>query len=623
MIVYNAFHSIGLFSVFDTDIIANADVYTGGFSAQFGGRISSIMDITTRDGNKREMDGHVGLNPFGAKVQIEGPLRKLRENGSGISYVLSAKNSYLDRSSKLLYPNVNNGNGLPFNYTDIYGKLAFSGANGSKFNAFGFSFNDGVTSYKNLASLNWKNNGAGGNFVVVPSSSAVLISGNFARSQYEIVMSELNNPDRTSKINSFNFGLDFKYGIKNDVIKYGVEVVGFSTEYITFALLDNTLIVPITQNTTELNTFFDYKLNRGRWVVEPSIRFQYYSSHSVFSPEPRLGIKYKLSERLRLKAAMGKYTQNLMAINSDRDVVNLFYGFLAGPDDGLQKEFTNDPLFQSNGEAVNSLGQIIGSTLNGSLETGRTPVRQEVKNPLQTAKHFVVGFEFDISERWNLNVESYYKRFGQQTNINRNKIFENSNGENNDKPEEITRDYVIETGNAYGTDIVLKYEDKSYYLNMVYSIAKVERWDGVSYYAPVFDRRHNLNLIGTYLFGKEKCYELSMRWNLGSGLPFTQTQGFYNGQDASQGISLDYLTNNSQFLSVQYADLNGGRLPFYHRLDVNVKRTFKLSKKTSLELNAGVTNAYNRANVFYIDRVTGERIDQLPLLPTVGLDFAF
>ncbi|MFM2200839.1 MAG: hypothetical protein RL040_39 [Bacteroidota bacterium] len=623
MIVYNAFHSIGLFSVFDTDIIANADVYTGGFSAQFGGRISSIMDITTRDGNKREIDGHVGVNPFGAKLQIEGPLRKLRENGSGISYVFSAKNSYLDRSSKLLYSNVNDGNGLPFNYTDIYGKMAFSGANGSKFNAFGFSFTDGVTSYKSLASLNWKNNGAGGNFVIVPSSSAVLITGNFARSKYEIVMSELNNPDRTSRINSFNFGLDFKYGIKNDVLKYGVEVVGFSTDYKTFALLDNTQIVQETQNTTELNTFFDYKLNRGRWVVEPSIRFQYYSTLSVFSPEPRLGIKYKLSERFRLKAATGRYTQNLMATNSDRDVVNLFYGFLASPENGLQSEYTGDPLFQANGEAVNSLGQIIGGTLNGSLETGRSPLKQQVKNPLQTAKHFVFGFEFDISERWNLNVESYYKRFGQQTNINRNKIFENPNGENNDKPEEITRDFVIETGNAYGTDIVLKYEDKSYYLNMVYSIAKVERWDGVRYYAPVFDRRHNLNLIGTYLFGKEKCYELSMRWNLGSGLPFTQTQGFYNGQDASQGISLDYLSNNSQFLSVQYADLNGGRLPFYHRLDVNIKRTFKLSKKTSLELNAGVTNAYNRANVFYIDRITGERIDQLPLLPTIGLDFSF
>jgi len=593
MIVYNAFHSIGLFSVFDTDIIANADVYTGGFSAQFGGRISSVMDITTRDGNKREIDGHVGLNPFGAKVQIEGPLRKLKENGSGISYVLSAKNSYLDRSSKLLYPYINEGNGLPFNYTDIYGKMSFSGSNGSKFNAFGFNFNDGVSSYKQLASLNWKNTGGGGNFVVVPASSSVLISGNFARSQYEIVMSEINNPDRYSKINSFNFGLDFKYGIKNDVLKYGVEVVGFSTDYKTFALLDNTQIVQVTQNTTELNTFFDYKMNRGKWVVEPSIRFQYYGTLSVFSPEPRLGVKFRATERFRLKGALGKYTQNLMATNSDRDVINLFYGFLAGPED-LQSEFTDENLEQ-----------------------------RRIDNVLQTARHYVAGFEFDITDRWNLNVEGYYRDFRQLTNVNRNKIYENGSGQNTDKPEELTREYVIETGKAYGTDVVLKYEDKTYYVNLVYSIAKVQRWDGYRYYSPVFDRRHNLNLIGTYLFGKEKCFELSARWNLGSGLPFTQTQGFYSGQGVSQGISLDYLSNNSQFLSVQYADLNGGRLPYYHRMDVNLKRTIKLNKNSTLELNAGVTNLYNRANVFYIDRVTGERIDQLPFLPTIGVDFTF
>jgi len=290
---------------------------------------------------------------------------------------------------------------------------------------------------------------------------------------------------------------------------------------------------------------------------------------------------------------LGKYTQNLMATNSDRDVVNLFYGFLAGPED-LQNEFVDQ----------------------------NQQVRQ-IPNVLQTARHYVGGFEFDITDRWNLNVEGYYRDFRQLTNVNRNKIYDNGSGQNSDQPEELTRDYVIETGKAYGTDFVLKYEDKRYYLNLVYSIAKVQRWDGYRYYAPVFDRRHNLNLIGTYLFGKNKSYELSMRWNLGSGLPFTQTQGFYNGQGVSQGISLDYLTNNSQYLSVQYADLNGGRLPYYHRLDVSVKRTIKINEKSNLELNLGVTNLYNRANVFYIDRITGERINQLPFLPTFGLDFTF
>src|SRR5690606_13999774 len=76
MIVYNPFHSIGLFSVFETDIIRNADVYTGGFTAEYGGRISSIMDTTTRDGNSKYFGGKVGFSPSGAKLLLEGPLKK-------------------------------------------------------------------------------------------------------------------------------------------------------------------------------------------------------------------------------------------------------------------------------------------------------------------------------------------------------------------------------------------------------------------------------------------------------------------------------------------------------------------------------------------------------------------
>ena len=72
MIVYNPFHSIGLFSVFDTDLMRNADIYTGGFGAQYGGRISSIMDIRTKDGNKNRLAGKVSTNTFGSKLMLEG-----------------------------------------------------------------------------------------------------------------------------------------------------------------------------------------------------------------------------------------------------------------------------------------------------------------------------------------------------------------------------------------------------------------------------------------------------------------------------------------------------------------------------------------------------------------------
>ena len=76
MIIYNAFHSIGLFSVFDSDALSNADIYTGAFSAKYGGRISSVMDVKTRNGNMKEQKTKVGASPFGAKLLMEGPLKK-------------------------------------------------------------------------------------------------------------------------------------------------------------------------------------------------------------------------------------------------------------------------------------------------------------------------------------------------------------------------------------------------------------------------------------------------------------------------------------------------------------------------------------------------------------------
>ena len=93
MILYNAFHSIGLFSVFDTDVIKTADVYTGGFSAEYGGRISSVVDIKTRDGNKKRLTGNVAASTFGGKLLLEGPLFKQKENGAVSSFILSAQPS--------------------------------------------------------------------------------------------------------------------------------------------------------------------------------------------------------------------------------------------------------------------------------------------------------------------------------------------------------------------------------------------------------------------------------------------------------------------------------------------------------------------------------------------------
>ncbi|MCB9196421.1 MAG: TonB-dependent receptor [Flavobacteriales bacterium] len=598
MIIYNPFHSIGFFSVFDTELIKNADIYTGGFGSEYGGRISSVMDVTTIDGNKKRMAGKVSVNPFGAKLTLEGPLKKLREddlNSGTISYVFSAKTSYLEQTSKILYDYVDTA-GLPFNYTDVFGKITFSNPNGSKFNVFGYNFRDQVK-WQALSNLNWNSYGVGTNFVLLPTGSPVQIGGKFGYSSYQINMSEkdaltgVSDTTRTSGVNNFNLGFDFKYFVREDVIKYGIEVSGFSTN---FAYL-NSVGREISQNanTTEIGAYLDYKINRGLLVINPGFRAQYYASLGNFSPEPRLGIKYNVNENFRIKGAAGVYSQNLIAANSDRDVVNLFYGFIAGPDNLQERIIT------SSGE------------------------EKERKHSLQKATHAILGFEQDLGKHVSINIEGYYKWFTQLTNINRNKIYDD-NSDYRDKPDVLKKDFIIETGSAKGVDMVLKYSTDRLYIWFVYSLGKVDRWNGVdTTYAPIFDRRHNINFVSTYFLDKDHKWEVDLRWNFGSGLPFTQTQGYYQNIDFSTGIGTDITTANTNELGLLFSDLNGGRLPAYHRLDFSIKRTIEINDHSKMEVNASITNAYSRKNIFYVDRITSEKVYQLPILPSIGFNWKF
>lgn len=583
MVIYNPFHSIGLFSVFDTDILRNADVYTGGFGAEFGGRISSVMDLTTRDGNKKRLAGKIEGTTFGAKILLEGPLKKQVENGGSTSFVLSVKNSYLEQSSKVFYKNIDE-NGLPFNYLDIYGKLSMNSQNGSKANFFGFNFTDKVNNYKALSDFSWDAMGGGTNFVVIPGTSPVLMEGVVSYSKYKIALQEQGKNDRTSEISGFNAGLNFTYFAGKDEFRYGVEMLGFKTDFEFFNAYN--LEVKQSDNTTEMAAYFKYKMTRGKLLVEPSIRLQWYASLGSMSPEPRLAIKYNVTDKIRFKAATGIYSQNLISATSDRDVVNLFYGFLSGPEN-LPSEFDGE----------------------------------EITDKLQKSQHVIAGFELDVTKDLVLNLEGYYKNFSQLTNLNRNKIFEDTE-EYADKDDELKKDFIIESGVAKGIDLSLKFDYSRLYLWGVYSLTFVERYDGTITYSPHFDRRHNVNLVASYLLGPGMNWELSARWNYGSGFPFTQTQGYFEKLLFEEGINTDPATASGE-LGIMYGSLNSGRLPHYHRLDLTVKRKFEVGKHGLIELTAGATNIYNRENIFYFDRTSFVRVNQLPFMYSFGASYSF
>ncbi|MEM9821652.1 MAG: carboxypeptidase-like regulatory domain-containing protein [Bacteroidota bacterium] len=573
MTIYNPFHSIGFFSVFETEAIRSVDVLTGGFGAEYGGRISAIVDIKTREGNKKRFGGTISSNPFLSKVLVEGPIKKLEEGGGSTSFLLTGKRSYLEQTSNSLYSYADSL-GLPYNFTDLYGKLSFVTPNGSKFNIFGFNFDDQVN-FDGLARFDWSNFGLGANFTLIPPSSSFLIGGTVAFSNYDILLQEGDEDPRTSSISSYSVGLDFTYFHKDNELNYGFLFEGYNTDFqfrnflgITFQQIDFT---------SELSAFAKYKFKAGNLILEPGLRTQFYTAQSKITLEPRLGLKYNITEALRFKAAGGVYTQNLVSTVNEDDVVNLFVGFLSAPEETIFKPGTRD----------------------------RTDDR------LQRALHAVAGFELDLSRNLQVNVEPYYKRFSQLININRNKQSE-------DDPE-----FTTETGKAYGIDFLVKYETPSIYLWLAYSLGYVDRFDGEQTYPTVFDRRHNLNFLGTYTFGLDQDWEFGVRWNMGSGFPFTLTQGFYTNYTLQEGISSDVLTQNGE-LGIDFSETrNDGRLPYYHRLDISLKKRFEFNRRTSLEVTASVTNAYNRDNIFFFDRVEYERQDQLPVLPSLGLTFKF
>lgn len=585
MLVLNPFHSIGFFSVFDNDLMSMADVYTGGFGAEFGGRSSSVMNIHTKDGNRKRIAGKIDVNTFGAKLLLEGPFIKLKdERKVTLSYIFSAKGSFLEQSSKLFYKYAD-ANGLPFNYMDFYGKISLTAKNGTKLNIFGFNFADQVF-YKNIAKYKWNNYAVGTNFLIIPGDAPVTIEGTIAYSNYGIKLTDFfNNREDSSSLDGFTANLNISYYISKHVLNVGAELLGYRTTYSFYST--PFFLVSRVDNTSDIGLYAKFKYNfQNKLLIEPSFRLQFYGSLNVTAPEPRFAMKYNITPKIRLKLAGGLYSQNYVAATSDRDVVNLFYGFLSTPDD-LPRKF-ND---------------------------------KEVKNHLQRGQHLILGLEFDMIPYTKLNLEGYVKNFSLLTSLNRYKMYEDI-GAYAHKPEIERKDFIFEKGIAYGGDLTVKFEHKGWYLWTVYSLGWVKRNDGVVSYSPHFDRRHNINILLSYACGKRQSWQFDLRWNYGSGFPYTQNQGYYPNYKPSQGIGDDYVSANEE-ISFLLADLNKARLPDYHRLDMNIKKKFYLGERNIIELNVGATNVYNYSNIFYVNRISNKIIYQLPILYSVGVSWSF
>ncbi|MBN1337850.1 MAG: TonB-dependent receptor [Bacteroidales bacterium] len=585
--IYNPIHSIGLFSVFDPDIITRAEVFTGGFEARYGGAISSVMDITSRYGNVYRYAGKAELSTIGTKLTLEGPLMKRDEQKvSNTSFLFNLRHCFYDEAIRFHYNYT--GNKDPFSFTDLYGKTTIFAGNGFKANLFGFHFTDHAGMDGSPLSYDWINKGMGSHLLIMPFRSSALMEGYFAVSHYQMELTEACYVPRSSVINTVNAGLNFIQYFGESNLKYGIDLLSLKTDYLFYSTVNNA--TNQLEYNTEVATYMQLHLQKSRLILDPGMRLQYYASLSALLPEPRLALKFLITNRFRIKFAAGLYSQNLLSGTSDRDIINFFNGYLSAP--------------------VN-----IKEDYNGNSKS----------DALQKSEHIILGFEKEFAGILTLNAELFRKHYPQLINYNRNKLYNDI--DHPEKPDILTKDFVYEEGHVEGIDLSVKLLLKNAQVTLNYSLSNTQRSfekpDGSLFeYHPHYDRRHNVNLMAFRRFGKDKSWLANVRWHFGSGFPFTKTVGFYENLELEENAIINYLTQNGN-LSIFYDEINRGRLPYYQRVDAGIRKYFVLKGNLIFEVEFNIINLFNEENIFYIDRMTGSTVNQLPFLPGLraGIEF--
>lgn len=586
-VIYNPIHSIGLFSVFDNDYLRNVDFYTGGFNAEYGGCLSSVIDISTKKPNSVNWSGKVDVSTIASKLFIEGPLitDSTLENFS-LSVLLSMKTSYFEEASKWFYPYLDKE--LPFYFRDIYAKTTAQLGKSFSVSLSGYNFRDKVSESDNFKTYDWNSSGFSLNLLTMPPEVPILIKTYIAGSVYEMTLQEPNQDNRFSKISSISVGMKFYRYMNRQTIKYGFDFTDLRTTYQYFTSDYNKY--EQAENSGELSGYLDYEGNFGWFIFEAGFRGAFFTSLMQFSPEPRLAVRFLVTENIALKAAAGLFAQNLIGAASDKDIVNFFQGYLSAPVD-----------------MVSDAGQDPNDFY------------------LQKASHLIAGVEYDLLGKLFFDLEGYYKNYTQLINFNKNKLFNKST--NNGAPSYMTGTFISETGFAEGLEVSARYSENNRNLEINYSFAVVKRryldpnGETVEYY-PQYDRRHNLNISGMYAFGKKRSWMVTARWNYGSGFPFTPSAGYYEGISFDENGKFNYMTQNGQ-MNILYGPYNSKRLPAYHRLDMAIKKSFLFRNHSTLEAEFNIINVYNQENIFYIDRNTNQEAYQLPILPGLRISYAF
>jgi hypothetical protein len=554
--VYNPFHALGIFSCFNPEVVENVEVYTGAFPPQFADRLSSVVNIMTRDGRADRMSARAGVNFLSTEAELEGPLF------GNSSWLVDGRRSMSSRTySKII------GADVPVSFYDATLKLTSKPGGVTKFDFTFLSSGDELRlPGADQPSYSWRSNG----FSIMGSSvptEQLFVQWLVFGSSY----SAQRNPKSSQTIPPLSTSVKH-YGVRTsatlytsqyDMYYFGFEFGVPTMDYSFVNLLDapqritSTIVEPLAW-IRYLAKLGDLELDGGLHIDMGSLLQGGRPARDV---QPRVNVSYLLRGTWRAKAAFGRFTQHVVTVVSEDDIISLIDPWIRIPDN----------------------------------------------LPPEQADHYVVGLTGNLSEQSFLTLEGYYKHYGSLVEYNRDKI------------DATDPDYIQGTGNSYGAEVMLRSKIQWIDVLGAYSLSWAKLDNQGFVYFPRYDRRHHVNLM---LIGRPvKGLSVTLHWEYGSGFPFSQTIGYFDRLTFDEALPGRFeLETGSPYLMLGPKD--AARLPAYHRLDASANYDVSF---LGFDISCGVDllNVYNNQNIFYFDRVTGERVNMLPFFPSAALTITY
>ena len=591
--VYNASHLLGFFSTFNSDAVKDLTLYKGGMPAQYGGRLSSVVDIKMKDGNNQDFGVSGGLGVISSRINIEGPIVKDES-----SFIISGRRSYADAFLKFSSDSALKNNKLYFYDLNLKAnyklgkrdRLYLSGYFGRDVLGFGETF--GTDWGNSTATLRW-------NHVV---TNKIFSNTSLIYSDYNYNIRIKTSTDKfliTSQIQDVNLKQDFDYFVNNNSkIKFGANVIRhtvspgrieaeetsnlksnvvenrYSWESAVYGShelaignkLNTVYGVRLTNlTTTGPGTFFSYDKDGNK--IDTYSYGKGKTVASYWNIEPRLSISYQLTGSKSIKASYNRNVQNL---------------------------------------------HLLSNSVSSSPTDLWLPSSNNVKPEI--ADQFSLGWYQNFkNNQYEFSAETYYKALNNQIDYR--------NGANIQANNNIESELLYGKGRAYGLELFLK--KKFGRLNgwIGYTLSKTERkFDDINngnYFNARQDRTHDVSIVG--------IYKLNDRWSLSSTY-------VYSTGNAVTFPSGKYHVNNQTVF--EYTERNGHRMPAYHRLDFAATFEGKRNKgrKYQSSWTFGLYNVYGRENAYIIQfkddpsdpsKTIAEQISLFKYVPSVTWNFKF